>query len=88
MPAPEDAIPTAGAVPRPLRAEREAGERGPGPEDPDLARLTGLLSDLVEALHERGDAALEIRDGLPSFQVTLRAYCRGYLDGRRGAREE
>lgn len=94
IPVPGGAIPTTGeTTPPPDEAQtpsRAVGEPGAAtlqPTDPDLAHVTGLLADLVDDLQERGEAALDIRDGPPSFQATLRAYCRGYLDGRRGGRE-
>lgn len=86
-PAPGGGATAPGEAPLRSGAKDEAETGGMRPTDADLAHVTDLLADLVADLQERGEAALDIQDGLPSFQVTLRAYCRGYLDGRRGARE-
>lgn len=87
MPAPGETTPALDDVQRGPGAEGEPEAGALQPTDPDLGHVTRLLAELVTDLQERGEAALDIGDGLPSFQVTLRAYCRGYLDGRRGARE-
>ncbi len=56
--------------------------------DPYVADLVERVSELAEALKRRGEAALRTGPEMSRFEVTLRAYCVGYLAGRRGADQE
>lgn len=61
-------------------------ELGPHVErwgDLHLARLIAAVEHLGTELRERGEAGLKSRAGMSRFEVTLRAYCVGYLNGLR-----
>ncbi|MFQ5537501.1 MAG: hypothetical protein ACE5GJ_08630 [Gemmatimonadota bacterium] len=51
--------------------------------DPYLADLITKVSKLAEALKVRGEAGLRTTPEMDRFEATLRAYCVGYLAGRR-----
>lgn len=51
--------------------------------DPRLAQLIAAVTHLGTELEERGEAGLKTRPGMSRFEVTLRAYCVGYLTGLR-----
>jgi hypothetical protein len=51
--------------------------------DPYLGDLTAAVSKLAEALKRRGEAGLHAAPSMSRFEATLRAYCVGYLAGRR-----
>lgn len=51
--------------------------------DPHLAVLIAAVDHLGTEIRERGEAGLKIRPGMSRFEVTLRAYCVGYLNGLR-----
>jgi hypothetical protein len=51
--------------------------------DPHVAALTQAVAKLAEALRRRGEAGLHASPDMSRFEATLRAYCVGYLAGRR-----
>lgn len=51
--------------------------------DPYVAELTGSIKRLAAALERRGEGGLRTAPGMSRFDATLRAYCVGYLAGRR-----
>jgi len=51
--------------------------------DPALRDLTEVVAKLAEALRRRGEAGLHASTDMSRFEATLRAYCVGYLAGRR-----
>ena len=64
-----------GPAPRPAPGEPHA--------DPHVAELSAALERLRRGLDVRGEAALRVDAGMSRFDATLRAYCVGYLAGRR-----
>lgn len=52
-------------------------------QDPHVAELAAALGRLDRQLNERGEAALKVGPEMSRFEATLRAYCVGYLAGRR-----
>ena len=56
--------------------------------DPHVADLTGSVSRLAADLLHRGEAGLRTTPGMSRFDATLRAYCVGYLAGRRAEEPE
>jgi len=65
-------------------------EAAVGASDPYVAELVEAVEKLAEALRRKGEAGLHAAPGMPRFEATLRAYCVGYLAGRRaeGARAD
>lgn len=55
--------------------------------DPHVAALTNAVMKLAEALRRRGEAGLHASPDMSRFEATLRAYCVGYLAGRRAEGE-
>lgn len=51
--------------------------------DPHVIELIGAVGRLAEALKRRGEAGLRTSASMTRFEATLRAYCVGYLAGRR-----
>jgi hypothetical protein len=51
--------------------------------DPHLLELIGAVSKLAEALRRKGEAGLHAAPTMSRFEATLRAYCVGFLAGRR-----
>ena len=51
--------------------------------DPDVIELVGSIARLSESLKRRGEAGLRTLPEMSRFDTTLRAYCVGYLAGRR-----
>lgn len=51
--------------------------------DPALRDLTDAVVKLAESLRRRGEAGLHASPEMSRFEATLRAYCVGYLAGRR-----
>ncbi|MDZ7779714.1 MAG: hypothetical protein U5R14_07215 [Gemmatimonadota bacterium] len=51
--------------------------------DPYVIELSNAVSKLAEALRHRGEAGLKATPDMTRFEATLRAYCVGYLAGRR-----
>jgi hypothetical protein len=56
--------------------------------DPYVLELIGAVGRLAEALKRRGEAGLKSSPQMTRFEATLRAYCVGYLAGRRAEDEE
>jgi hypothetical protein len=55
--------------------------------DPYVMEVTGALSRLAAALQRKGEAGLKASPQMTRFEATLRAYCVGYLAGRRAEDE-
>lgn len=51
--------------------------------DSDVADLVRKVGVLADALRDKGEAGLRSTPGMTRFEATLRAYCVGYLAGRR-----
>ena len=51
--------------------------------DPIVAEVVEVVSRLAESLERKGEAGLRTKHGMTRFESTLRAYCVGYLVGRR-----
>ena len=49
--------------------------------------LTEAVGKLAQALRHRGEAGLRTTPDMGRFDATLRAYCIGYLAGRRAEAE-
>jgi len=56
--------------------------------DPHVLEVVDQVGKLAEALKRRGEAGLRSTPEMTRFEATLRAYCVGYLAGRRAADEE
>ena len=56
--------------------------------DPHVMELVAMVGVLAEALKRRGEAGLRSLPGMSRFEATLRAYCVGYLAGRRAEQDE
>ena len=52
-------------------------------EDPYVMELFDAVSRLKDALHREGEAGLRTHHGMSWLETTLRAFCEGYLTGRR-----
>lgn len=55
--------------------------------DPHVIELIGTVGRLAEALRRKGEAGLKAGPHMTRFEATLRAYCLGYLAGRRAEDE-
>jgi len=55
--------------------------------DPHVMELTEAVSKLAQALRRKGEAGLRTTPEMGRFDATLRAYCVGYLAGRRAEAE-
>jgi len=51
--------------------------------DPYVAELVAAIRKLAESLGRKGEAGLRASSEMSRFEQTLRAYCSGYLAGRR-----
>lgn len=51
--------------------------------DPHVMELVEAVDRLAEALRRKGEAGLRAELSMSRFEATLRAYCVGYLAGRR-----
>lgn len=51
--------------------------------DRHVADLVLMVGELADSLRQRGESALRSRPGMSRFEATLRAYCVGYLAGKR-----
>jgi hypothetical protein len=51
--------------------------------DPYVHELVHAVSKLAEDVRRRGEAGLRVRGDMSGLESTLRAYCVGYLAGRR-----
>ena len=56
--------------------------------DPHVHEVVDKVVKLAAELKQRGEAGLATTPGMSRFDVTLRAYCVGYLAGRRAEEEE
>ncbi len=56
--------------------------------DPYVLDLMNKVSTLAEALKRRGEAGLRSTPNMDRFEATLRAYCVGYLAGRRAEEDD
>jgi hypothetical protein len=57
-------------------------------EDPPVLGVVEMVGRLARALRHRGKAALQVTPEVSPFEATLRAYCVGYIAGRRGEEEQ
>jgi predicted component of type VI protein secretion system len=55
--------------------------------DPWVLDLTQRMERLAQALRQRGEAGLRTDPEMDRFDATLRAYCVGYLAGRRAGED-
>ena len=55
--------------------------------DPHVMELVDAVSKLAQALRRKGEAGLRTTPEMGRFDATLRAYCVGYLAGRRAEAE-
>jgi len=55
--------------------------------DPHVADLVEKVGLLADALRQKGESALRTTPEMSRFEATLRAYCVGYLAGRRAEDE-
>lgn len=51
--------------------------------DPIVAEVVEVVSKLAESLQRKGEVGLRTKHGMTRFESTLRAYCVGYIVGRR-----
>ena len=51
--------------------------------DPYLIEVIETIDRMAESLRKKGESGLRVRADMPRFEATLRAYCVGYLVGRR-----
>ncbi|MEQ8331276.1 MAG: hypothetical protein RH859_12530 [Longimicrobiales bacterium] len=56
--------------------------------DPHVRDLVHRVGTLAEALKRRGEAGLRVTPSMDRFDATLRAYCVGFLAGRRADDED
>jgi len=56
--------------------------------DPHVMELVEQVSKLADALRRKGEAGLRASPGMSRFETTLRAYCVGFLNGRRAEEED
>lgn len=56
--------------------------------DPHLSELLDAVRKLDAALEHKGEGALRVTPEMTRFEAQLRAYCVGYLAGRRAEDEE
>ena len=56
--------------------------------DPYVMEVAKAVRKLSEALNRKGEAGLRASRGISRFEATLRAYCVGYLAGRRAEDED
>lgn len=55
--------------------------------DPHMMEISEAVSKLAAAIRSRGEAGLRATPDMTRFETTLRAYCVGYLTGRRAEEE-
>lgn len=55
--------------------------------DPHVIEVTGAVERLTAALKQKGEAGLRATPRMSRFEATLRAYCVGYIAGRRAEDE-
>jgi hypothetical protein len=68
-------------------AHLDPGELAAG-GDPHVTDLVETVAKLAEALRRKGEAGLRTGPDMTRFEATLRAYCVGYLAGRRAEDED
>lgn len=51
--------------------------------DPHLREVIDTIDKIRAGLHHKGESALRVSHDMPRLEATLRAYCVGYLVGRR-----
>ena len=51
--------------------------------DPHVVELVEKVSYLADQLRHKGEAGLRTEPGMTRFEASLRAYCTGYLTGKR-----
>ncbi|HUF77011.1 MAG TPA: hypothetical protein VMM35_12075 [Longimicrobiales bacterium] len=56
--------------------------------DPYVMEVSHAVRKLADALKRKGEAGLRASPGMSRFEATLRAYCVGYIAGRRAEDEE
>jgi len=56
--------------------------------DPHVMEVSEAVRKLARALEQRGEVGLRATPGMGRFDATLRAYCVGYIAGRRAEDEE
>lgn len=56
--------------------------------DPHLNELLDAVRKLAAALEHRGEGGLRVTPDMTRFEAQLRAYCVGYLAGRRAENDE
>lgn len=56
--------------------------------DPHVLEIVDKVNKLAEALKRKGEAGLRSTPEMGRFEATLRAYCVGYLAGRRAEEED
>ena len=55
--------------------------------DPHVMEVTGAIERLSAALRKKGEAGLKAAPHMSRLEATLRAYCVGYIAGRRAEEE-
>lgn len=68
--------------------ERLERTKVPLAEDPPVLEVVEMVGRLARALRHQGKAALQVTPEMSPFEATLRAYCVGYIAGRRGEEEQ
>jgi hypothetical protein len=56
--------------------------------DPYVMEVSEAVRKLAKVLEQKGEAGLRATPGMGRFDATLRAYCVGYIAGRRAEDEE
>lgn len=56
--------------------------------DPHVMEVAHAVRTLADALRRKGEAGLRATPAMSRFEATLRAYCVGYIAGRRAEDEE
>jgi hypothetical protein len=56
--------------------------------DPHVMEVVEAVRKLSDALKRKGEAGLRAAPGMRRFEATLRAYCVGYIAGRRAEDED
>jgi len=66
-----------------LDAHAHTEDRDVSKYDPHVMELTDVLARLAESLRRHGEVGLQPSPSMTRLEATLRAYCTGYLAGRR-----
>jgi hypothetical protein len=56
--------------------------------DPHVSELVDAVRKLAAALEHKGEGGLRVAPGMTGFEAQIRAYCVGYLAGRRAKNHE